>query len=180
WDPAQGEAIGRRSDDNQLPPMKHLIALLSAAAALALSGCGQLDLTPEGDPSRAANGRIDLGEAAALPADTVVTVRVVDSSAAGMPPEVLGTRPPPARGHPPGGPGTQTLRNPGAAPIAFRVEYRAEDELLRRGLNIEVRISYGGRVRYFNRNQYALTLGNAANEHRITVNPTGTGGSGAT
>jgi|CZKI01.1.fsa_nt_gi uncharacterized lipoprotein YbaY len=139
--------------------MKHLIALLSAAAALALSGCGQLDLTPEGDPSRAANGRIDLGEAAALPADTVVTVRVVDSSAAGMPPEVLGT---------------QTLRNPGAAPIAFRVEYRAEDELLRRGLNIEVRISYGGRVRYFNRNQYALTLGNAANEHRITVNPTGT------
>ena len=139
--------------------MKHLIALLSAAAALALSGCGQLDLTPEGDPSRAANGRIDLGEAAALPADTVVTVRVVDSSAAGMPPEVLGT---------------QTLRNPGAAPIAFRVEYRAEDELLRRGLNIEVRISYGGRVRYFNRTQYALTLGNAANEHRITVNPTGT------
>jgi uncharacterized lipoprotein YbaY len=139
--------------------VKNLITLLSAAAALALSGCGQLDLTPEGDPSRVVKGRIDLGEAAALPADTVVTVRVVDTSVAGMPPEVLGT---------------QTLRNPGAAPVAFRVEYRAEDELLRRGLNIEVRISYGGKVRYFNRNRYALTLGNVADEHRIAVNATGT------
>ena len=139
--------------------MKNLTAILSAAAALALSGCGQLDLTPEGDPSRVAKGRIELGEAASLPADTVVTVRVVDASVAGAPPEVLGA---------------QTLRSPSTAPIAFRVEYRAEDELLRRGLNIEVRISYGGKVRYFNRNRYALTLGNAADEHRITVNATGT------
>jgi uncharacterized lipoprotein YbaY len=135
------------------------MALLAAAAALALSGCGQLDLTPEGDPGRVVRGRIDLVHVAALPPDTVVTVRVVDASVVGMPPNVLGS---------------QTLRDPGSAPIGFRVEYRAEDELLRRGLNIEVRISYGGKVRYFNRNRYALTLGNAADELRITVDPAGT------
>ena len=139
--------------------MKRPTAIIVAAAALAFSGCGQLDLTPEGDPSRVLTGRIDVGGPAALPADTVVTVRVVDASVTGMPPEVVGS---------------QTLRNPGAAPIAYRVEYRADDELLRRGLNIEVRISYGGKVRYFNVNKYVVTLGNAADAHRITVNPTGT------
>jgi len=138
--------------------VNRLIATVAAACALALLGCGQLDLTPEGNPSRVLTGRIDLGEEVLLPADTVATVRVVDASAAGMPPEVLGS---------------QTIRNPGVAPIAFSVEYRAEDERLRRGLNIEVRISYGGKVRYFNRNKYALTLGSAAQAHRITVNPAG-------
>jgi len=138
--------------------VRRLIATVAAVCALALSGCGQLDLTPEGNPSRVLVGRIDLGDAALLPADTVATVRVVDASVAGMPPEVLGS---------------QTIRNPRVAPIPFRVEYRAEDERLRRGLNIEVRISFGGKVRYFNRNKYAVTLGNAAEAHRITVNPAG-------
>ncbi len=126
------------------------------AAALAFSGCGQLDLTPEGDPGRVLTGRIELSDGAALPADSVVTVRVVDPTNTGMPPEVLGS---------------QTLQNPGAGPIEFRVVYRAEDEVLRRGLNIEARVSTGGKVKYFNMNKYALTLGNAAAPHPITVNP---------
>ena len=57
--------------------------------------------------------------------------------------------------------------------MAFRVVYRADDELLRKGLNIEARVSFGGKVRYFNLNHYAVTLGNAADPHRITVNPAG-------
>ena len=136
--------------------MKSLAALLATAAALAFAGCGQLDLTPEGDPGRVLTGRIDLSDGAALPADAVVAVRVVDPSHTGMPPQVLGS---------------QTLTSPGAAPIGFRVVYRAEDALLRRGLNIEARVSFGGKVRYFNMNQYALNLGNAADPHRVTVNP---------
>jgi uncharacterized lipoprotein YbaY len=129
---------------------------MAIAAALALCGCGQLDLTPEGDPGRVATGRIELGDGAVLPADSVVTVRVVNPTSTGMPPEILGS---------------QTLTNPGAGPIEFRVVYRAEDDLLRRGLNIEARVSTGGKVRYFNANQYALNLGNAADPHVITVNP---------
>ena len=88
----------------------------------------------------------------------MITVRVVDLSTTGMPPEVLGS---------------QTFRSAGAAPIEFRVLYRAEDDLLRRGLNIEARISIDGKVRYINTNNYAVTLGNAADPHRITVNPIG-------
>jgi uncharacterized lipoprotein YbaY len=137
--------------------MRHPLFLL-AAAAIGLSGCGQLDLTPEGNPSRVVTGQVELGEAAALPADAVVTVRVVDASNLGMPPQVLGS---------------QTISNPGAAPIAFRVEFRAEDEVLRRGLNIEARVSFGGKVRYFNLNRYAVTLGNASDNHRIYANPAG-------
>jgi uncharacterized lipoprotein YbaY len=131
---------------------------LAALAALALAGCGQIDLTPESNPSRALTGRIELGGPAALPADAMVTVRVVDASA-GMPPQVLGS---------------QTIRNPGAAPIAFRVEYTAEDDVLRRGLNVEARVSFGGKVRYFNANKYVVTLANAADTLLITVNPTKT------
>ena len=138
--------------------MKPRIALLAAAAALALSGCGQMDLTPEGDPGRVLVGSVDIGEQIPLPADATVTVRVVGNSSPGMPPVVLGS---------------QTIANPGVAPVAFRVEYRAEDEVLRQGLNIEARISFGGRVRYYNVNNYAVTLGNAADEHRIVVARTG-------
>jgi uncharacterized lipoprotein YbaY len=133
--------------------MKSSIAILAAAAALALSGCGQLDTTPEGDPSRVLTGTIDLGGDFDLPADATATVRVVDASDASMPPQVLGL---------------QTFK-PAAAPIDYRVEYRADDDLLRRGLNIEARISYGGKVRFYNVNRYAVTLENAADPHRIEV-----------
>ena len=138
--------------------MRHLLTLPALAAALALSGCGHLDVSPEGSPLRVLTGQVELGDAMALPADTTVTVRVVDMTAAGMPPQVLGS---------------QTITNPGAAPVAFRVEYTADDETLRRGLNIEARVSFGGRVRYYNVNRYAVTLGNASDPHRVTVTPAG-------
>jgi uncharacterized lipoprotein YbaY len=138
--------------------MKPLLGFLAAVAALGFSGCGQLDLTPEGDPARVLTGQVEIGEDAALPADTVVTVRVLDATAVGMPPQVLGS---------------QTINNPGVAPIRFRVEYRADDDLLRRGLNVEARISFGGKIRYFNLNRYVVTLGNAAEAHRISVHAAG-------
>jgi uncharacterized lipoprotein YbaY len=138
--------------------VKPILGLLSAVAALGLAGCGQLDLTPEGDPSRVLTGQVEIGESIPLPADAVITVRVVDATAVGMPPQVLGS---------------QTIKNPGVAPVTFRVEYRADDETLRRGLNVEARVSFGGKIRYFNLNRYAVTLGNAADPHRINVNPAG-------
>jgi uncharacterized lipoprotein YbaY len=133
-----------------------IASLFLAAAALALSGCGQMDLTPEGDPGRVLTGTVDIGQETALPQDATVTVRVVDMTDASKPPTVLGS---------------QTIANPGVAPVHFRVVYRAEDELLRQGLNVDARISYGGQVRFYNVNKYAVTLGNAADEHRVTVVP---------
>jgi uncharacterized lipoprotein YbaY len=132
--------------------------LVAGAALLLLAGCGQLDLTPEGNPARVLVGQIQLGDAAPLPGDATATVRVVDETASGQPPNVVGT---------------QTLSQLGAPPYDFRVEYRADDALLHRGLNIEVRVSYGGKVRFFNRNHYALTFGNATDIHRVNVDATG-------
>ncbi len=131
--------------------------LLAAGAALLLAaGCGELDLTPESNPSRVLVGEIRLADATDLPAGSSATVRVVDESVIGAPPNIIGS---------------QTLENLGAPPFPFRVEYRADDNLLRHGLNIEVRVAYGGEVRYYNRNRYAVTLGNAADPHRVTVEP---------
>ena len=85
-------------------------------------------------------------------------MRVLDGTVSGMPPSVLGA---------------QTIASPGSLPVAFSVEYRAEDDLLRKGLDIEVRVSFGGKVRYFNRNKYVVTLGNVDDTHRINVDSSG-------
>ena len=138
--------------------MKPLSALLAAAALFALSGCGHLELSAEGNPLRVLTGQVDLGQPMPLPADATVTVRVEDTTAIGMPPLVLGS---------------QTITQPGVAPVPFRIEYRAEDETLRRGLNIEARVSFGGKLQYINRNHYAVTLGTANDPQTISVNPTG-------
>jgi uncharacterized lipoprotein YbaY len=138
--------------------MRPLLCVLATIAGLALVGCGHLDMTPEGDPSRVVTGEVAFGEDIPLPADAVVTVRIVDASAVGAPPLVLGS---------------QTINNPGVAPVAFRIEYRADDDTLRRGLNLEARISYAGKIQYFNLNRYVVTPGNSADTHRITVNRAG-------
>jgi uncharacterized lipoprotein YbaY len=138
--------------------MKTARLLIALAALAAFAGCGQMDFTPEGNPSRVLTGELSLGDAGILPADAVVTVRVIDSNTSGMPPRVLGA---------------QTITSPGASPVSFRVEYTADDELLRQGLNIEARVSYGGKVQYFNRNHYAVTLGNVSDTHRISLDRSG-------
>ena len=137
--------------------MKRVLAVISAAAAAALLGCGHLDTAPEGDPARVLTGTVDLG-GATLPAGAVVTVRVVVPMRGDAPLRVLGS---------------QTITDPGPPPVGFRVEYMADDDLLRHGLNVEARVSWGGRVRYYNMNGYAVTLGNASDPHRITVNAIG-------
>ena len=136
--------------------MRPVLGILAAGAILASAGCGQLDLTPEGDPSRALVGQVDYSSDGPLPPGAVLTVRVVDASA--MPPNVLGT---------------QTIENPGASPVAFHVNYFAVDDLLRRGVNVEARLSVGGKVRYYNVNHYVVTLGSAGDSLRVHVNPMG-------
>ncbi|HEY1847773.1 MAG TPA: YbaY family lipoprotein [Opitutaceae bacterium] len=136
--------------------MRQVLGILAVGAMLATAGCGQLDLTPEGDPSRALVGQIEYSSEDALPPGAVLTIRVVDTSA--LPPNVLGT---------------QTIENPGPSPVAFHVNYFAVDDLLRRGVNVEARLSFGGKVRYYNVNHYVVTLGTAGDSHSIHVNPVG-------
>jgi uncharacterized lipoprotein YbaY len=150
-------------------------------AALLFSGCGHLSLDTAGNPDRVLNGIVQFSDdRVVLPPGTEVRVSVVDetppnpavvdvatsstmptfnrqnAAAAAPGPEVLGE---------------QTIRDPGTPPVAFRVEYTADDDRLRHGLAIQVRVSYGGSVRFFNATQYAVTLGDVTDVHRISVEP---------
>jgi uncharacterized lipoprotein YbaY len=69
----------------------------------------------------------------------------------------------------PQGLGEQTIKAPPAGPVAFRIEYNADDSLLRHGLNLDARISYGGRVRLRTVNTRAVTWGNAGDPHAVWV-----------
>jgi uncharacterized lipoprotein YbaY len=131
--------------------------MLAGLAAVAATGCGHLNLVPIGEPDRVLTGAVLLPEETSLPPGSVVEVRVLDESNENAP-LVLGE---------------QTIKDPSAYPIAFRVEYNAEDDLLRRGLNIEVRVSYGGRVRFSNRRGSLLTANDADTPHNIRVEGTG-------
>jgi uncharacterized lipoprotein YbaY len=130
-----------------------LWVLLAALAAVMTAGCGHLNLVPIGEPERVLTGTVNLPDGVELPPGTAVSVSVIDESNASAP-LVLGE---------------QTLNDPAPGPIAFRVEYNAEDTLLRLGLNIEVRVSYGGKVRYSNVRGSLVTANDADAPHDIRV-----------
>ncbi len=133
-----------------------LFALLGALSLAA--GCGHLDLQPEADGDRVLTGTVNFHTAAPLPPDTVVAVRLLDNSApSGVPMQL----------------GEQTVSHPDAPPVPFRIEYTATDAQLRRGLIIEARVSFGGTVRFYNVNGYALTLTKASDPQEVWLNPAG-------
>jgi uncharacterized lipoprotein YbaY len=162
--------------------MKKSLPLASCAALIAVlaAGCGHLDLAATGDPNRVLVGTVSYSQPATLPDDAEVLVRVMDPH----PRPVNGTA---SSLTPPGqmplinqpvtatmasaatlGPqelGEQIIKHPGASPVAYRIEYQADDELLRRGVIVEVRVSYGGRVQLVNGNQYSVTLADVTDPH---------------
>lgn len=134
--------------------MRALTLLCVSLLGLLAGGCGTLDYTSYGDPSRVLVGTVNFGDPQLLPQDAVLVVRLIDTSHPGLP-QVLGS---------------QTLNNPGPSPIAYKIEYRAEDDLLRRGLNIEARISYGGQLRLYNVNEVSVKLSNVDAPHTVWLN----------
>lgn len=119
------------------------------------AGCGNMDLTPPGAGDRVVEGTVVLSHSGPLPENAEVIVQVVDPARGGRG-EVLGE---------------QILRAPGEPPIAFKIEYRAEDPVLRRGLNIDVRISYGKTLAYYTANIHPLTSANENDPHEVVVVP---------
>ena len=121
-----------------------------------LAGCGHLDVTPESGPDRVVTGTVNLAVPADLPPDAQVLVRGVDGTRAETALRVLGE---------------QTITRVDATPVPFRVEFRADEAVLRRGLNLEARISYGGRLRHYNVNAIGLSLGNIDRPVVLVVDP---------
>jgi uncharacterized lipoprotein YbaY len=156
------------------PPLSY--CRLAALAAPMLFGCGHVDFTPAGagNPNRVLIGTVQAPDSETLPPDTVVAVEVVDPErATEKPPSAVLGEPataPLQSTLPPKVLGEQVIRSPGQFPVAFRIEYTAVDEQLERGLILQARVSYGGKVRYFNVNSSAVTLGNYAEPHSIFVN----------
>ncbi|MEX2044253.1 MAG: hypothetical protein WD941_02795 [Opitutus sp.] len=148
--------------------------ILAATVTLALiAGCGHIDVTPEGDPNRVLNGTV--ASQYALPSGAEVLVRIIDRTnrQASQPAPDL-----PVAGvaRAPGmerivAENTQTLAAASVEPVPFRLEYRADDATLRHGLNIDVRVSHGGKLRYRNLRAHVLTLGNSPYRQDVTVDP---------
>jgi uncharacterized lipoprotein YbaY len=168
--------MGSGPADPPMNPFRSPQAVL--LAGLLAAGCGHLDVTPHADPDRVLSGTVNLYNGPdTLPDDTVIIIRVVDA----VPPKPAAStqadptlrRPVPPPDMPPEVLGEKTIAHPGSAPVPFEVEYRAEAAQLEHGLNVEVRVSYGGRVRYLNQNRYSIGLNDADIPHAIWVGPVG-------
>jgi len=136
--------------------MKTPIRLLALFVCTFLAGCGHVEMTPEGDVNRVVTGTVNVRVPADLPADASVLVRVIDGARAEPTLRVLGE---------------QAITRAGNPPLAYRVEFRADDALLRRGVNIEARVSFGGQLRYYNINAIGLSLGTIDRPVVVVVDP---------
>jgi uncharacterized lipoprotein YbaY len=131
--------------------------LLLLLGLLAGSGCAYMEVTPIGDSDRVMTGKVTYDPAEAVPAGAILSVRIVDLSDQASGPVLLGQ---------------QRVAISGTPPFEFRAEYRADDSLLRKGVNVETKILVNGKLRYGNLTAHVVTLNRAASSQEITVFPT--------
>jgi putative lipoprotein len=136
------------------PPFTCLSALL---AFFLLAGCAYVEISPVGDDDRSMTGKVTLTPADPVPEGSVLSIRIVDNSKAASGPVLLGQ---------------QRVAITGAPPFEFRAEFRADDNLLRRGVNVEAKILVNGKLRYANLTGHVVTLDRAAAPQEITLMPT--------
>ncbi|MCR6655344.1 MAG: YbaY family lipoprotein [Opitutus sp.] len=138
--------------------MKAFLFSLLLLGLWASAGCGHLDLAATNDAERVLTGFVTNPNGGELPPDTEVTIRIVDYSRGEERGETLGE---------------QVIQNPGRFPVPIRIEYRAEDAVLMRRVNVEARISVGGRLRYATGSGHPITLHNVNDSHFVQVDLVG-------
>lgn len=157
--------------------ISHPFRLLAAGAWLVLSaGCANLEVVNAGDPHRTVHGTIEFRSATPLPEDAVVLVRIVDlagieqrrdNASRDLP---IGDR---AKAEPvPQVLAEQAIKGAAVHAVPFQLEFEASDDLLRHGLNLDARISAGGKVRFRTASAHVVTLGNVEYPHAVWVEPT--------
>lgn len=154
--------------------MKSLAASLVVLLGLLFSGagCQQLDLTPEGNPARVVAGVVNLRPDILFPPDTEVVVRMIDNTPVEKTATTAGADTPADRIRPGAAErvlGEQVIRAPAGKPVPFRIEFAAADAQLRRGLNLDVRISYHGRVQFRTLNAHVVTLSSVQYPQEVWV-----------
>lgn len=130
---------------------------LCVLGLLLLGGCAYVEISPVGDDDRSMTGKVTYVPADPVPEGSVLSIRVVDNSKAASGPVLLGQ---------------QRVAVTGSPPFEFHAEYRADDNLLRRGVNVEAKILVNGKLRYGNLTAYVVTLNRAAAPQEITLMPT--------
>lgn len=120
-------------------------------------GCAHVDISPVGDDDRVMTGKVTYDPAEPIPAGAILSVRVVDVSNMSKGSVLLGQ---------------QRIEISGPPPFEFRAEYRADDTLLRRGVNVEAKILVNGKLRYANLTAYSVTISRASVSQEITLFPT--------
>jgi len=149
------------------------VLLFAVCVWLAGAGCAHLDTTPGGDVNRVIAGTVNFRGDLVLPPDAEVVVRLIDAAGTGqlqgaadntLPVANRARVAPVAQVL-----GEQTIKAPPAGPVAFRIEYAADDALLRHGLNLEARISYEGKVRFRTVDAYLVTLSSLDRNHELWV-----------
>ena len=155
----------------KLPPVARLLACV---AVLFSAGCANIDLARESDPQRVLNGTVTFP--GTLSPGTQVLVRVIEVSTRDLARPANQDLPLPvadrARSAPVErvlGEQTQTLANGAHESVPFRVEYQADDTTLRHGLNVDVRISIDGKVRFRTVHAHALTLNSSPYPQEVKV-----------
>lgn len=147
---------------------------MTLAALLAGVGCGSIETSAGGDPNRVLNGVVSF--AGSLPAGAEIVVRVVEPPSS-EPGRVIGKDMPVAAQ-----PAVQRVERVlgetkvivdkvATQPVAFRLDYHAEDAVMRRGVNVDVRVSIGGKVRMRTVNAHLLTLRSAPFKQDVAVQP---------
>jgi len=144
-----------------------IIGLLLVGGA----GCSHVDLAPEGSRARVISGTLATG--VALPAGAEIMVRIVASGGSG-PVRPAGAELPIARQAPAAGETilgeqVQRLDAPANGVVPFRLEFDAEDAVLRHGVNLVARVFYGGRVRFRTINAHVITLNSAHFPQTVTL-----------
>lgn len=149
------------------------VLLFALSLAWWAGGCGHIETSPGGDVNRVLAGEVNYRGDLTLPPDAEVVVRLIDPSGASLAPSVAARDLPVAdraRVTPvPAVLAEQTIKPSGPGPVPFRLEFIAEDGLLRRGLNLEARVSYGGGVRLRTVTTRAVTLTSVSDPQRVWV-----------
>jgi uncharacterized lipoprotein YbaY len=124
---------------------------------LLLGGCSYVEISPVEDGDRVMTGKVNYVPADPVPEGAVLSVRIVDNSKSTSGPVLLGQ---------------QRIPISGSPPFEFRAEYRADDTLMLRGVNVEAKILVNGKLRYGNLTAYVVTLNRALAAQEIMVMPT--------
>jgi uncharacterized lipoprotein YbaY len=127
---------------------------------LAFAGCQgsgrYLDTAPRPMGDQVLRGTVSYPPGVELPADAVLTVRMLDLSRNELPFA------------------SQTIERPGKSPVAFQIDYRAEDIRPPRRVRVEARIAFGGRLRLRTNTTTSVGLvtpDNAAQPVALIVSP---------